>query len=64
MNYINKENLPVEIQENELPQQNGKKYEMFYDEKIRTSGGFADAIFLASIIAVAFLWGMLAILLK
>lgn len=64
MNYINKNELPVEIQNNELPQEKNKKYKMFYDERVRTSGGFTDALFLVSIISVAFLWGMLAVLLK
>ena len=64
MKYIDEENLPVEIKNNELPQDKDKSYKMFYDEKIRTSGGFVDAIFLAGIIVAAFMWGMLAIILK
>lgn len=64
MKYIDEENLPVEVKNNELPKDNNKKYKMFYDERKRTSGGFADAIFLAGIIVAAFMWGMLAIILK
>lgn len=64
MKYIDKEKLPVEIKENELPQEDNKKYQIFYDEKIRTSGGFIDAIFLSGAMLVCFLWGMLAIILR
>ena len=64
MKYIDKEDLPVEIKNNELPQDDTKTYKMFYDEKVRTSGGFVDAIFLGGIMVVCFLWGMLAVILK
>ena len=64
MKYIDKENLPVEIKNNELPKDPDKHYQMFYDEKVRTSGGFVDAIFLWAIILVSFMWGMLAVILR
>lgn len=64
MKYIERDKLPVEIKNNELPVDENKKHEIFYDEKIRTSGGFADAIFLAGIMLVCFLWGMLAVILR
>lgn len=64
MKYIDKENLPVEIKNNELPKDPDKNYQMFYDEKVRTSGGFVDAIFLGAIILVSFMWGMLAVILR
>ena len=64
MKYISEEKLPVEIKNNELPKEEGKRYKAFYDEKIRTNGGFADAIFLSGIMLVCFLWGMLAVILK
>ena len=64
MKYIDKENLPVEIKNNELPKDTDKHYQMFYDEKIRTSGGFVDAIILGAIILVSFMWGMLAVILR
>ena len=64
MKYIDKEDLPVEIKNNELPHDDGKHYEMFYDEKVRTSGGFADMIFLVGIMVVCFMWGMLAVILR
>ena len=64
MKYINESDLPVEIKNNELPKDDSKKYKMFYDEKVRTSGGFVDAIFLGAIIVVSFMWGMLAVILK
>ena len=64
MKYINESDLPVEIKNNELPKDDSKKYKMFYDEKVRTSGGFVDAIFLGAIIVFSFMWGMLAVILK
>ena len=64
MKYISESELPVEIKNNELPKDDSKKYKMFYDEKVRTSGGFVDAIFLGAIILVSFMWGMLAVILK
>ena len=41
-----------------------KNYEMNYDEKVRTNGGFIDAIFLAGVMVTCFMFGMLAIILK
>lgn len=64
MKFVDKKDLPVEIQENELPYEDGKKYKMFYDEKVRTSGGFVDAIFLGAVMLVCFMWGMLAVILR
>ena len=64
MNFVDKEDLPVEIQENELPANDGKKYKMFYDEKVRTHGGFVDAVFLGAVMIVCFMWGMLAVILR
>ena len=64
MKYINESDLPVEIKNNELPKDDTKKYKMFYDEKVRTNGGFVDAIFLGAIILVSFMWGMLAVILR
>lgn len=64
MKFVDRKDLPVEILEKELPQDDGKHYKMFYDYKKRTSGGFADAIFLGAIMVVCFMWGMLAIILK
>lgn len=64
MKYIERDELPVEIRNNELPSDDGKKYEMFYNERVRTSGGFVDAIFLGGVMVVCFLWGMLVVLLR
>ena len=64
MKYIDREDLPVEIKNNELPIDEGRTYKMFYDENVRTSGGFVDAIFLAGIMLVCFLWGMLTVILR
>ena len=64
MKYIDEDKLPVEIKDNELPKEDGKKYKAFYDEKVRTSGGFADGLFLGGIMVVCFLWGMLAVILR
>ena len=62
MKFIDKDKLPVEIKNNEMPKDEQKKYKMFYDEKIRTSGGFADACFLAGVMLTCFLWGMIIVL--
>lgn len=64
MRFVDRNELPVEILENELPQDDNKKYKMFYDERKRTSGGFTDMLFLVSIMAVCFMWGMLAVILR
>ncbi len=64
MKFVDRDDLPVEIKDNELPNDENKKYKMFYDEKIRTSGGFADAIFLAGVMIVCFMWGMLIMILR
>lgn len=64
MKYVDKKDLPVEIRENELPKDEYKKYKIFYDEKVRTSGGFVDAIFLGAIMLVCFMWGMLTVVLR
>ena len=64
MRYIDKSDLPVEIKNNELPVDEDKCYYMFYDERVRTSGGFVDAIFLAGVMIACFMWGMLAIILR
>ncbi len=63
MKFVDEDKLPVEIKNNKLPVDNNKSYNMFYDYKIRTSGGFVDAIFLASIMITCVMWGMLIILL-
>lgn len=63
MNFIDKDNLPVEIKNNELPKDEDKNYEMFYDYRIRTSGGFVDAVFLSAVMLTCFMWGMVIILL-
>ena len=61
---MDRKDLPVEILDNELPKDEGKQYKMFYDERVRTSGGFADAVFLGAIMVVCFMWGMLAVILR
>ncbi len=63
MKFIDEDKLPVEIKNNKLPKDDNKSYNLFYDYKIRTSGGFVDAIFLASIMITCVMWGMLIILL-
>ena len=61
---MERDDLPVEVLENELTQDENKHYKMFYDEKVRTSGGFADACFLAGVMLVCFMWGMLVVILR
>lgn len=63
MKYISKEELPVEIKNNKLPEDNGYLPD-FYEEESKPNSGFANAIFLAGMILVSFMWGMLAIILK
>lgn len=62
MRFVDRDSLPVEVKNNELPKDNDKRYKMFYDYKVRTSGGFADALFLGAIMITCFMWGMLIIL--
>ena len=61
MNFIDNDKLPVEIKDNKLPEEENKKYEMFYDYRVRTSGGFTSAIFLAAVMITCFMWGMIVI---
>ena len=62
MRFIDSNDLPVEIKNNELPKDEHKHYEMFYDEKMRTSGGFVDAIFLAGVMLACFMFGMISMI--
>lgn len=59
---MNREDLPVEILDRELPKEEGKQHKMFYDEKVRNSGGFTSTLFLAGLIVVSFMWGMLVVI--
>lgn len=63
---MNRENLPVEILDKELPEDTNKHSKIFLDEQItpNSSSGFANACVLGAIMAVCFLWGMLAVILK
>lgn len=61
---MDRKDLPVEVLDKELPMDEGKRYQMFYDSKVRTSGGFIDAIFLGAVMIVCFMWGMLAVILR
>ena len=61
---MDRKDLPIEVLNNELPKDDKKKYKKFYDGKVRTSGGFADAIFLGAIMVACFMWGMLAVVLR
>ncbi|MEE3342491.1 MAG: hypothetical protein VZS44_00160 [Bacilli bacterium] len=62
MKFIDENKLPVEIKDNQMPKDENKNFEMFYDYRVRTSGGFTDALFLAAIMVTCFMWGMLIIL--
>ena len=64
MKYIEKNELPEEIKNNQLPIADGTRPEMKYNSKIRTSGGFVDAMFLSAAIVVCLLWSMIAIFMK
>ena len=60
---MNRNDLPVEIKNNLLPKDDNKSYKMFYDSKVRTDGGFVDALFLGAVMFTCFMWGMVIILL-
>ena len=64
MRYINREELPDKVKNNEIPLDKNKRQTMYYNQKIRTSGGFIDAMFLSSAIIVCFLWAVLAVILR
>ena len=62
---MNKKDLPVEILENDLPEDNTYKNKPYLDDDFTPkSSGFTSLIFLASIMGVCFLWGMLTMMLK
>ena len=63
MRFVDKKDLPVEIKNKELPIDDNKSYKMFYDYKVRTSGGVVDAILLGAIMITCFMWGMVIIVL-
>ena len=58
---MDKDKLPIEILDNELPKDN-----IYYNsfEESESNAGFASWIFLSAIMMVCFLWGMLVIILK
>lgn len=56
MIIMNRDKLPVEIENNLLPEEKGKRYHMYYDLRKRTSGGFLDAMFLSAIMLTGLLW--------
>ena len=62
MRCVDRDDLPVEIKNNELPKDNDKSYKLFYDYRVRTSGGFVSALFLGAVMVTCFMWGMIAIL--
>ena len=64
MRYISREELPDKVKNNEIPLDENKKQTMHYNQKIRTSGGFVDAMFLGSAMIVCFLWALLAVTLR
>lgn len=59
---MDREDLPVEILDNELPKEEGKKFRMSYDDKVITNGGFTSVLFLVGVMLVCFMWGMLAVI--
>ena len=61
MKFIDEDRLPVEIKDNKLPEEKDKKYNMFYDYKVRTNGGFVDAIFLSAVMITCIMWGLIII---
>ena len=63
MKFVDNNNLPVDVKNKELPKDANKSYKMFYNYKIRTEGGFADAVLLSAIMFSVLLFGLLTMLL-
>ena len=61
---MDEKKLPVEILDNDLPEDVYNKKDIFSDSNVGKSGGFADAIFLGAIMVVCFMWGMLVVILR
>lgn len=61
---MDRNKLPVEIFDNELPRDEVKKSDVFGDDNVSKSSGFADAIFLGALMVVCFMWGMLVVILR
>ncbi len=60
-----KKELPVEIENNDLPRDNDKHFSKFSQKNFTSSnGGFADACFLGAAMLLCFMWGMLVAILK
>ena len=60
---MNETKLPVEIKNKTLPKDTIKDYDIYYNSKKRTAGGFVDAVFLASLILTVGVWIMLLVIL-
>ena len=50
---------PVRLFDKKLPIDNERGYEVVYDYRKRTSGGFVDAIILGSVMFTGFMWLMM-----
>ena len=65
MGSVDRKKLPVEIQDNDLPEDISYQNKPYLDEDLTPkSSGFTNAIFLGAVMVVCFLWGMLTIILK
>lgn len=58
MIFLNQDRLPVEIKEHDLPK-DSNQVDLFENDRRVQSGGFADAIFLGSVMILCFMFGML-----
>ncbi len=53
--------MPVKMQEKEMPTRDKRDYQVYYDYRKRTSGGFADALILSTVMLTGVMWIMLVI---
>ena len=56
--------MPVKTNHKELPINSRNQYKVVYDYRKRNSGGFVDALILATIMFTGFMWIMLYISVK
>lgn len=61
---MDRNKLPVEIMENEMPKDNMKYDDSFETSPKKLNAGFADLIFLGAIMAICLMWGMLIVIVK
>ena len=61
---MDRNELPVEVFDKELPIDDNRKYKDDSYETLESNGGFVDLLFLGAVILVSFMWGMLTVILR